>query len=151
MAGELENKINGAQQKAAASRFGYHCSYFDSRGVHLANLAVFPSDEEMTKLIEAAHTEARSLLEILGISLTALPVVDEAEFKRALATLSADPLRVTSGHGMEESPALRLGELLQSDQSQLLKGEGRPYRVENAMANMGINATATAVHDHLRL
>lgn len=151
MAGELKNKMKGAQQKAAASRFGYHHSYFDSRGVDLANLAVFPSDDEITKLIEVAHTEARSLLEILGISLPALPVVDEAEFERALAALSTDPLEDTAEHETEPSPALRLEELLQSDKSQFLNGEERLYRVDNAMVNMGINATATAIHDHLRL
>ncbi|EIW65082.1 uncharacterized protein TRAVEDRAFT_86465, partial [Trametes versicolor FP-101664 SS1] len=72
MAGELRNKLKGSQEKAAAVRFGYHHSYFDSRGVDLANLALFPSDDEIEKLIQVAHTEAQSLLAIVGINMQAL-------------------------------------------------------------------------------
>ncbi|EIW63091.1 uncharacterized protein TRAVEDRAFT_114404, partial [Trametes versicolor FP-101664 SS1] len=72
MAGELRSKLKGAQEKAAVARFGYHHSYFDSRGVDLANLATFPSDTEIEQLINVAHTEAQSLLAIVGINLSAL-------------------------------------------------------------------------------
>ncbi|KAH9900737.1 hypothetical protein C8Q73DRAFT_637615 [Cubamyces lactineus] len=151
IAGELKTKLKGAQEKAAASRFGYHHSYFDSRGVDLTNLAMFPSDDKIEELIRVAHTEAQTLLGILGINLHALPVVDEEGFSRALAALSEDPLDDMPAATGDKSAALRLEELLQDDKRQFLHGEDGPWRYENAITNAGINTVATVIHDHLRL
>lgn len=152
MAGELRSKLKGSQEKAAAARFGYHHSYFDSRGVDLANLATFPSDGDIEKLIHVAHTEAQSLLGIVGISMQALPVVDEAGFAAALAALSSDPIDdATPEDGSEDvPPAARLELLLRDDKNEFMHGTSCIAKDE-AMTNMGVHATATVIHDHLKL
>ncbi|KAI0327091.1 hypothetical protein GY45DRAFT_1163727 [Cubamyces sp. BRFM 1775] len=158
MAGELRNKMKGSQRGAAGSRFGYHHSYFDSRGIDLANLATFPSDSDIEKLIQVAHTEALSLLAILGINLPALPTVDEAAFAEALAMLSTDPPHDSDSPTQdaaiselrETSPAVQLEELLFKDKERFLHGQN-PFDYDDVLTNVGINTTATIVHDHLRL
>ncbi|KAH9846015.1 hypothetical protein C2E23DRAFT_745055 [Lenzites betulinus] len=152
MAGELRTKLKGAQEKAAATRFGYHHSYFDSRRVDLANLATFPSDPEIEQLIHVAHTNAQTLLEIVGINLPALlPVIDEEGFAVALAALSSD---ASEGHAAGEASegvaAANLERLLSRDRDQFLFGNNTLANDEE-MTNFGIHATATIVHDHLRL
>ncbi|KAI9066464.1 hypothetical protein FKP32DRAFT_1565821 [Trametes sanguinea] len=152
MAGELRNKMKGAQAKAASSRFGYHHSYFDSHGVDLANLATFPSDEEIEALIRVAHTEAQSLLAILGIHLSALPVIDEEQFAQALEALSNDPQDDDSGGEPAQEPsAVQLERLLHHDKNHFFSGTGTTLANDTAMTNAGIDATAAVIHDHLRL
>ncbi|OJT05301.1 hypothetical protein TRAPUB_3891 [Trametes pubescens] len=154
MAGELRNKLKGSQEKATAARFGYHHSYFDSRGVDLANLASFPSDDEIEKLINVAHTEAQSLLAIVGINMQALPIVDDKGFAAALAALSSDSIVDGLHEGPEESEdaplAAHLERLLRGDKDQFLHGTSCLAKDE-AMTNLGIHATATVIHDHLKL
>ncbi|KAI0359464.1 hypothetical protein OH77DRAFT_1395188 [Trametes cingulata] len=151
MAGELKSKMKGAQEKAAASRHGYHHSYFDSCGIDLAVLATYPSDEDIEKLIHVAHTEAQDLLAILGINLLILPIVDEEGFAQALATLSSDPEDdAAGGQTSEASPAKQLEHLLHRDKDQFLFGENT-LENDEALTNAGINATATVIQDHLRL
>ncbi|OSC97162.1 hypothetical protein PYCCODRAFT_1377732 [Trametes coccinea BRFM310] len=150
MAGELRSKMKGAQAKAASSRFGYHHSYFDSRGVDLANLATFPSDDDIEALIRVAHVEAQSLLGILGIHLQALPVVDEEQFARALEALSNDPDDHDTQTPLQEGPSAQLEQLLQDDKAHFLSGAS-VLSNDTALTNAGIDATATVIHDHLRL
>ncbi|KAI0630924.1 hypothetical protein C8Q77DRAFT_1062540 [Trametes polyzona] len=150
MAGELRTKLKGAQEKAAAARYGYHHSYFDSGGVDLANLAMFPSDNEIEQLIQVAHTDAQSLLEIVGVSLPALPVVDAEGFAAALAALSSDAIEDATPETSSQGPAVQLEELLQDDKARFLFGTNTLTNDEE-LTNIGIHTTATIINDHLRL
>ncbi len=150
MAGELRNKMKGAQEKASASRYGYHHSYFHSRGVNLSNLASFPSDDEFQLMIDVAHEEAQNLLTLLGIEVAASAVVDEEALTAALEFLSNDPPSEPAAGEGDQSVADMLEQLLREDGGQYRRHED-PVGTDEPLTDLGIQSIATIIHDHLRL
>lgn len=157
MAGELKNNLNGAQEKASARQHGYHHSYFDSRGLDVVNLTTFPSDTEIEEMIELAHAEAQSLLEILGVKLPVVAVPDVAALAAALAKMSDDPLgpgdaqQTGDQEEVELSDAAKLELLLRMDGEDFNAGRIGSTKDDTPMTNLGIAATAAAIHDSLRM
>ncbi len=152
MAGELRNKLKGAQAKAAAARHGYHHSYFDTRGIDMANLTSFPSDVEFEDMIRVAHTEAKDLLTIVGIELDVCPVVDDDALTAALEALSNDPTPEEEDSNLAPpSAADQLVDALASDREAFMEDRSLLNSTETSLTDMGIRATATTIHDQLRL
>ncbi|TFY83491.1 hypothetical protein EWM64_g516 [Hericium alpestre] len=115
MAGELRMK-KGIQAKASDHRSGYHHSWFDVKGLDMANLAMFPSDDIFQCLINTAHEEAESLLRILGIQPEPLddPVVLQEHLSHSFALIDMpfDEPRVDE----ESNDVNQLDELLWVDE-----------------------------------
>jgi hypothetical protein len=72
MASKLTIKIRQAVLHAhspngKARANGYAHTYFDTSGIHLSSLNMFPSDDEMNDIANQALQEAQSLVTLLGI------------------------------------------------------------------------------------
>ncbi len=149
--GELRRKMKGAQEGASASRYGYHHSYFESDDINLPNLATFPSNDDLEEIIRVAHTEADALLKILGMNVTAPSLVDNDSLESALETLCDDvQVPTTTEHAAAPSPADELASALLDDSHEFSRGWSNGG-VDEPMANIGIQATATTIHDMLHM
>ena len=99
-------------------------------------------------MIDVAHTEATSLLHILGIDLAAVPVVDEDALAAALDALSTDPAE----HQPDDTgTAEHLAALLLADKDQYQSTNTIDFATEEKLTNLSLNAAATMVHDALAL
>ncbi|KAM5544147.1 hypothetical protein V8D89_002196 [Ganoderma adspersum] len=153
MGGELASNLQAAQARARAGRHGYHHSWCDAHGINIENLSRFPSNPEFEEMIKVAHTEATTLLHILGVETSAIPVVDEEGFADALAMLTSDPEPASPNEQTSKAPQSKaelLAQLLQMDKDQFTAGQ---FHVDSdeKLTNLGIHATVTAIHDQLEL
>ena len=149
MGGELRTRMKGGQQDASSARYGYHHSYFDSHGIDLSKLSAYPSDIEFQAMIDVAHTEALALLRALGMDATGISVIASDRLAEALAVLSNDAA-FTEETAPSKSEDENLTELLQADQVHFNKGQNI-LDADEPLTDLGFQAAATIVHDHLRL
>lgn len=161
MSGEMYSKLKSTQADASTGRAGYHHTWFDSKDVDLVQLATFPSDQQVTSIIRAAHYEASALLRILDMESVTETLGSEGAYldKRAffeslpsihLANEDEDGLESGDEDEDEASPAERLENLLRADMFEL-DDETRTSEVDDKMTSLGIAATAAAIHDTLHL
>ncbi len=151
--------MRGFQAAASTKRSGYHHSWFDTRGINLKNLAKFPSNLEVQNIIKAAHFEAESLLKMLDIYTLTTPgstIMNERDLREGLETFrqcypddDEDDEDNHKASSEEYSSAQHLENLLAADAEEA--DEIGLKSLDKAMMGLGIAATATTIHDHLRM
>ena len=155
MMGEL--KAKGFQANVSEHRSGYHHSWFDTKDIDMKNLAIYPSDSEIQEAIDVAYKEATSLLSILGIENSTSGSIEDIapQLADALAIMESS-IAAEAEHN--EDPHLKSKERDPTIIDQLLAAdnivdliESRSNEVDQAMANLGIAATAVVIHDTLRM
>jgi len=155
MMGEL--KAKGFQANVSEHRSGYHHSWFDTKDIDMKNLATYPSDSEIQEAIDVAYKEATSLLSILGIENSTSGSIEDIapQLADALAIMESS-IAAEAEHNEDprlkskESDPTIIDQLLAADDIDDLV-ESRSNEVDQAMANLGIAATAVVIHDTLRM
>lgn len=148
---ESQSRSASIQANSSGGRFGYYHTWHDSKGVDPIKLCHFPTDIEISSTMRTAHSEAASLLSVLGMCTTALPnTVDTDAFHDSLLSLS-DPYSDDNDAGTssddEQYPTLgsQLAGALSIDAGE--PDDVRSNSLDKKMTQLGIAATATRIHD----
>ncbi|KAH9855569.1 hypothetical protein C2E23DRAFT_813848 [Lenzites betulinus] len=143
---------------------GYAHTYFESKGVNIAALAIFPSDDEITAVARAAWEEATNLWDLLGVTASDIFRSDTATTR--LPSLSSwfapgeDPVWDGSSSDSESgeedddlsdneelTEAVELQNLLDAEET----ASGRSNKTDDRMFSLRCAAVATALDDITRL
>jgi hypothetical protein len=147
MTGEMHGRSHQADASAACS--GYHHSWYDMKGLDPVALANFPSDLEISEIINAAHQEASSLLSILGIQNSYSHIPDKIndwinEASQADTAVPSDvklsALSITN----------QLHDLITADNVDY-EMNSRPSDVDNRTLSLSIIAAATLTHNTIQM
>ena len=155
----MSMKEKASQGKEHAN--GYNHTYFDSGSANFANLSVFPTKDEMNRIAEAAHTEAKELFSMLdidpyqlvqsGIDIDSTAAINQhiSLWAPEMEDLEENGNTDDSKNDVPDKVEKSLFDMLYEEEQQ--STVTRKYKTDEALKNLTFATTALMLNDTLAM